>query len=506
MHIRSVMIATIVAWAPLSAMAAISAQTLMKGQSATVSTDYEIGDIAVADQSICDFLVGQDRRSLYLSARGGGETTVTLWDTAGSRRDEFAVHVVTTTLKEVLDRARAEFGDLAGVDIEVRGGHVEVRGEVAEPEDFRRIEGMARQDARVRSRVRIAREVIGEVAKAIRQAVDVPGVTVRDVRDRVVLEGIAYSQADAKRAVEIAKLYSPDVVDLIEVRETSRRVGRGRIIELSFHMMEVKKSALRNLGINWAPGSFAAGSSNLGTGTGAGLFSSIGDLGRGLLGFVFNLVPKLKFIRESGDGRVLENPSIIVKSGEEAKLFSGSEVPYYKGDEVQFKKVGIEIEAVPIEVKGGVDIKLNATLSAPSGDLRGALDTSTVSTSVICPIGQSLVLGNVIRNGDVKMRNRLPRDVDTSSALFTLFLSKDFQSNRSEFLVFVTPRLIDTPTQAEVELREYLATEEAMIFDRSKKEHAAHIAKSASSRDQLLRIFDEETKVKAGRKSRRKWR
>lgn len=457
-----------------------STQLLMKGQSTTIALDYEVGDIAVADRSVCDYLVGQDRRSVYINGRGGGETTMTLWDADGVRRDEFVVRVVTTTLKEVLDRAHNAFGDLRGVRIEVRGGRVEVSGEVAEPEDYRQIEALARSDPRMRNRVSLSSDVIDQVASAIEDAIGVPGVTARSVRDRVVLEGVAYSPADAKRAAEIAKLYSPEVLNLIEVQETGRRIGRGNMIELEFHMMEIKRSALRTLGVQWAPGSFPkGGAANAGTGSGAGLFSSIDSLASSVIGFVFQLVPKVRFIRERGDGRVLENPSVIVKNGEVAKIFSGSEIPYYRDEEVQFKKVGVDIHAEPIEVDGGVDIKLTASLSSPSPDIRGGIDTNTVSTSAICRSGQSLVLANIIRNGDVKMKNRVPSGIDTSSALFTLFLSKDFQSNRSTFVIFVTPRVIDEPTAAEARLRDFIATEEAMMRDRSQREFAEYVRRHA---------------------------
>ncbi len=502
-YLLSLMVAAIVISSAMTSSAAISAQTLMKGQSSTLELEYEVGDVAVADPGVVDYLVSKDRRSIYLNARGGGETTMTLWDSKGLKIDEFPVRVVTTTLKEVLDRAKAEFGDLSGVSMQVRGGHVEVQGEVAEPEDFKRIEGAATKESRLRSRVRLSGGAIGELSTAIAQSLAVPGVTVRSVRGRVLLEGVAYSTADAKRAVEIAKLYSPDVLDLIDVRDTKRAVGRGRMIELEFHMMEINKQALRGLGVSWAPGAFPSGGSsgNAGSGSGAGLLSSIGGLGRELIGFVLQLVPKLKRIREKGDGRVLENPSVIVKSGEPAKIFSGTEIPYYKGQDVQFKKVGIDIDAEPVEVEGGVDLKLSATLSSPSGDLRGAVDTHTVSTSAICKFGQSLVLGNIVHNGDVKMRNRLPRELDTSSALFSLFLSKDFQSDRSEFVIFVTPRLVEETPIAEAKLKDFLSMEEAMVGDRSKKEYREFMKKRSSERGDKANPSEENIHVR-----RRKWR
>jgi pilus assembly protein CpaC len=477
------------------ANASVGTQILMKGQSQTVPLEYEIGDVAVADPDICDYLVGQGRRSIYLNARGGGETTVTLWDAGGEKRDEFAVRVVTTTLKEAIGKAKGALGDISGIDVRIVGGRVEISGSVAHPDDYRMIEALSRSDNRIRSRVRLTNDVMSRIADAVRGALDVPGVKVRALRDKIVLDGVVYSGSDKEKAVQIARLYTQDVLDLIEVRESGRSAGRGSLIELEFHLMEIKKSALRQLAFNWAPGSLGNGGGGTAS-AGGGLFSSASQLGKTILGFVMNFIPKLRFIRERGDGRVLENPKIVVKSGEEARIFSGSEVPYLKGEEVQFKKVGIDIVASPIEVASGVDIKLTATLSAPSADIRGAVDTHTVSTTAICPFGQSVILGNIIRNGDVKMKHRVPRGMDASTAIFTLFLSKDFQSNRSEFVIFVTPKLIKQPSPADVEFRSFLANEEAMIRDRSKKEFAQYMKSKG------IEVEDKKKK----RRRRGKWR
>jgi len=452
-----------------AASASISNRTMMKGESSTIDVEYEIGDVAITDRSVCDYLVSGNRKSIYLNATGGGDAVVTIWNTDGKKRDEFSVRVVTSTLKEVLDRIKSKFGYLSGVRVAISGGKVEINGKVIDPDDFGRIESLARSDPRVKNRVRLANAVIGTISSAIKKAVTVAGVTVRPIRDKIALEGVTYSETDHRRAVSIAKLYYPQILDFIDVKNTGRRAGTGNLIQLEFHMMEIKKSALRGLGVNWAPGSFA-GESPSNASAGGSIVSSVADMGKSIIGFVLNLIPKIKFLREKGDGRVLENPSIIVKSGETAQIFSGSEVPYYKGDEVNFKKVGIEINAEPIKTQRGADIKIKATLSSPSADIRGAVDTNTISTTAVCPFGESLILANIVRNGDIKMKNRTPRDIDRSSAIFSLFLSKDFQSNRSEFVIFVTPRLVTGASDTQPMLSQYSDRERSMIADRSKRE------------------------------------
>lgn len=501
--VRTICIIVVLLFAPALARAAIGDQLLVAGQSTAIAVDFPIADVALSHPSVADYLVAEGGRSLHISARGGGESTITLWDESGAERERFTVRVVTTTLKEVLERARGAFGDLSGVRIAIRDGRVEIGGEVSWPEDYRQIESLARADPRIRNRARLVRDVIDETAEAIRRSIDVPGVQVKAVQDRIVLGGVAYSAADAKRAVEIARLAAPEVLDLIEVRETGRVVGRGRMVELTFHMMEVKRGALTQLGVQWTPGAFPAnGNASASAG---GLLESVGAMGRAIIGFAMNFLPKLKHLNERGRGRVLENPSVVVKSGEKARLFSGSEVPYYKGEEVQFKKVGIEIEAWPIETAAGVDLQLAATVSAPAADLRGALDTHTVQTTAICRAGQSVILGNIVRNTDVKMRNRLPRDVDTSTALWTLMLSKDFQSHRSEFVIVVTPRVIDAAPSAEAQLRDFLATEERMIRDRSEEEFAEHVARRDGVTAPARPAVEEATPRRMRRKRRHKW-
>jgi pilus assembly protein CpaC len=453
--------------------AGVPNKILIKGQSTTIPVDYEIGDVAVANRDVCDYLVGSDRKSIYLNAKRGGETTVTLWSAAGDKEDEFLVRVVTATLSDVMDRVKDEFGDIDGIDININGGRVEIKGDVTDPKDFRRIEDMSRADGSIRSRVRLSDEMIGKIADAIRGEVATPGIEVKSVRDRIVLTGVAYNQTDSRRAYEIAKMYYDDVVNLIDVKDSSRSIGGKDLIELDIYMMEVKKSALKDLGINWAPGSFTA-SDGMGqtSGTAGGLFSAIGDVGKSLIGFVFQLVPKIRAINERGGARMLENPSVVVKSGETARVFSGSELPYYKGGEVGFKKVGIDIAAEPILIDDGVDIKIDASLSSPSSDLRGAVDTNSISTTAVCPFGQSLAIGNIVRSNDVKAKNRIPEGLDTSSALFTLFLSKEFQANRSEFVIFITPRLVKKPSGAVQELESFLANESAIAAELDKAKRA----------------------------------
>ncbi len=461
-----------------AAHAAIPAQNLLKGQATTVDVDYEIGDVAIADPKVCDFVVAKERRQIYLNPKEAGKTTLTVWDVGGTKRDEIPVVVFTTTLAEVLRQAKESFGSLDGITVELRDNRVVLSGNVFEKDDLRAIDAFTQTNPTVSSKVRLAPEILRTMTDAIAKSIATPGIEVKAIRDQVVLDGVAHSPADAQRAFEIAKLYVPDVKNLLDVRDTGRRIGRGPMVELDVKLMEIKKSGLKSLGIQWAPGAFpASGAGTASTGNASGLLGGIAEVGRSLIGFVFNLIPRLRTLSERGEARVLENPTLVVKSGEKAELFSGAEVPYFRGDEVQFKEVGVKISAEPVVAGDEIDLKISATLSAPSAHIEGAVDRNTVSTSAIVRRDQSVVLGGIIHTGDVTTKNRVPKGVDTSTALFSLFLSKDFQSKQSEFVIFVTPRVVHTPTAAEAKLAQWAATEENIVRARSKQDHRAYLEK-----------------------------
>lgn len=449
--------------------------SLTRQESVTVATGYEIGDVASTDPKVLDFLVQEGRRSIYLHAKGEGFSTLTLWDAQGELKDVVPVTVYGASLKSIMNEARVQFASLRTVEMIVEGEDLRLVGEAPSPADFKRLEAFANRYPQVRNEVTLAKPVLETLISKIEGAIGVPGIRVREVRNRLVLDGIAYSAEAAKRAFEIAKLYAPDCLNLIEVRQANRVPGKEKMVQLDFYFMEIQKSALRTFGIQWAPGAFPAGEGanmSLGGGGGsAGGSGGLGDIGKSLIGFVLNLAPKIRFVKEHGLGRVLENPTLFVKSGDDARFFSGVQVPYYSQESVQFKEVGIQLEAWPIVSGNSVDLKLTATLSSPSPHIKGGINTHTVNTTAYVASGQAVVLGGILSNRQVKTYNRVPEALSTGTALFTLFLSKDFQSSNSELVVFVLPRIVEELPSAKPAHEEWKEMEEKMFNERSMREY-----------------------------------
>src|SRR3989344_2307084 len=290
----------------------IPPQSLTKGESATISTDYEIGDVAVGDPKVVDFLIQENRKQIYLNAKGEGFTTLTLWDTKGEARDAIPITVYQTSLKGILSEAKQSFGSLKTIQFLVNDNTVRIIGEAPSPSDYKRIQAFASHYPQVVNEVNMAKPVLDTMTDKITKAIAIPGIKVRSVRDRIILEGVAYSQQAANKAYEIAKLYDPNCLNLVEVRQADRNPGKESMVQLDIYFMEIQKSALRTFGIQWAPGSFPKNAEQTlgGASSGSG---GIDGLGESLLGFVLNLLPKIRFARERGLGRVLESATLFVK-------------------------------------------------------------------------------------------------------------------------------------------------------------------------------------------------
>lgn len=480
-----------------SAQAAIGPQNIVRGQSVTIETDYEVGNAAMSDTGVCDYVIQANRREIYLNGKKSGMATLTLWDTQGTRRDVIPVAVSAQNMAQLSQEATEIFGPGTKLRLSKYGDQVVIDGEAATADEAQKIESYVQRNPNVRSVARMSSAAQSELAHKIEASIEIPGIHVRAVQGRLLMEGLAYSAEAAQRAEKIAKLHDPDIMNLIEVKETKRRPGREPMVVLDVYFMEVKKSVIRTLGINWTPGATpqGAGGGVVGSSGGGGMF---GDLISNTVGTVFNLLPKIRWVHETGNGRVLEHPTLLIKSGDAGEMFSGTQIPYYSAQNVQFKDVGIKLQAEPIASGGSVDLKISATLSTLSSGVNQGIDTHTVNTTAYCKVGESIVLAGLYRNGDSKTWNKLPSGTDTSSALFTLALSRDFQSHSTDLVIFVTPRVVEAGESAQPQIAKFQGLDEAITKKRSKREwrekfgeKGVPVVKSGSPRPQKTGARDD---------------
>lgn len=442
---------------PTSGETQLVDQHLVVGDARTLRASYEVGDVAISDSSICQYVIRDNRKEIYLNPTKEGSTTLTIWDAKDQLRDKITIVVSSVNVDAILKSSQEYIEDIPGVRALAEGSKVVLVGEVHSPVHLKQIEGFISRHPEVDNQVKMSSRALSVIAHRIEKAMAIPGITVRPVRGQLIMEGLTYSKDIFKKIDSIARLYDKNIVNLVEMRSSNRRPGYDKTIKLDIYFMEIKNSAIRSFGIQWTPGatppSSSGGSGGSGTAGGMlGLESAI----NAVVGFVANLFPKIKWVHQTGRGRILEKPSFIVKSGEEVDFFSGTEVPYFSNDKVEFKEVGIRVNAQPIATSSEIDLKISVDISSLSSTVDRGIDKNKISTTVYVKSDQSVVLGGLIRNADVKTYNKVPKNLDTSSALFTLFLSRDFQTSKSQFYLFITPSIMNSPKPAEMKLKRWL--------------------------------------------------
>lgn len=164
---------------------------------------------------------------------------------------------------------------------------------------------------------------------------------------------------------------------------------------------------------------------------------------------------------EKDDGlvKILAEPNIVAISGQEGSFLAGGEimipVPQAQGTvTLESKQFGVGVRFTPIVLEDGriqmrvlpevtdlVGFTTVATTGLGAAVLVPTLTTRRASTTVELREGQSLAIGGLLQDGVREQINRFPV-LGEIPVLGALFRSSEFQKNKTELLIVVTPRLI----------------------------------------------------------------
>ncbi len=305
---------------------------------------------------------------------------------------------------------------------------------------------------------------------SVRSAVPRANVRAHTLMDAVVLTGDVADAASAERVEQIAKVYSPNVMNHLRVRG-------GQQVLLRCTVAEVNRSASRELGFNgWIAGDDVRdmffinnldgiNPSNIGAPEGALATADIPFLvgedgipvtGRSTLSFGFPRVQMQVFVqalRENGLLRILAEPNLLAINGQEATFLAGGEIPIpIITDErinVIFKEFGVRLNFMPVVLgEGRIRLKVTPEISEPdfansvtlSGVSVPAFSTRRLETTVELGAGQTLAIGGLLSERTRAVSRKVPGLGDVS-VLGSLFTSVDYQQDETELVVLVTPDL-----------------------------------------------------------------
>jgi pilus assembly protein CpaC len=291
-----------------------------------------------------------------------------------------------------------------------------------------------------------------DTARIVRDVQDLlvsePGLSVKQVDGHVLIEGDYSSPGTAARIEAIQKIY-PQVVSVAPPRKPPVAVAIDRMVHMDVRVVEIRKNALERLGVNWAAQargpSFGASYT---TGTFPGRIANTS-----FFGIASNLTSVLDLLEQSGDSWTLAEPKVSCKSGGEAKFVVGGEIPVPVAaglgtTTVIYKKYGIILEFKPVlDEKGNVSSSIVAEVSEPDQTFSNvatgliAFRENRTETEVSLKENETLVISGLLRNSGSTSVNGIP-GVKDLPVLGSLFKSKEFQNERTELVVMVTPRAV----------------------------------------------------------------
>jgi len=163
-----------------------------------------------------------------------------------------------------------------------------------------------------------------------------------------------------------------------------------------------------------------------------------------------NLAVFLKGLEQKGLGQILASPNLLARSGSEAEFLAGGEFPIKiitpQRREVIWKRHGLFLKIKPRADRSGhmsIELSTEISLVDHSQEVEGipGIKTNRTATHFDLSGSQTIILSGLIRqdwgestDGIIGL-SRLP-------ILGSLFRSENFQSQKTELIIFVTPEIV----------------------------------------------------------------
>jgi type IV pilus assembly protein PilQ len=186
--------------------------------------------------------------------------------------------------------------------------------------------------------------------------------------------------------------------------------------------------------------------SNLAVANSMGSFAySIYNVAAGLL---LNL--ELSAMEKDERGKIVSSPRVITANQNKAKIAQGTEIPYQAATSsgatnVQFKSAALSLEVTPQitpdeKIIMELDIKKDRVGAIFSGV--PSIDTQNITTQVLVGNGETAVLGGIFEMTERNDVDKVPFFGDLP-LLGHFFKRTMRQSDKTELLIFITPRIVD---------------------------------------------------------------
>jgi len=190
---------------------------------------------------------------------------------------------------------------------------------------------------------------------------------------------------------------------------------------------------------------------NMPAAAGLGTGSAIG-LTMGSVAGAFNLNLRLSAYETTGAVRILSSPRITTMDNIDATISQGVSIPVSTvsamGAQTQFVDARLSLQVKPhVTNEGTISLNINVTRNEPDFVNTGARGDPTIQkkearTTMLVRDGDTAVIGGIYTRNTGLSSARVPFFSDIP-VLGWFFRNKKENDNRSEFLVFITPRIVN---------------------------------------------------------------
>ena len=190
---------------------------------------------------------------------------------------------------------------------------------------------------------------------------------------------------------------------------------------------------------------------NLPAAVGQGAGGAIG-LQLGSIGGAGNLTLRLSAAESTGDVKIISSPRISTLDNRKARIQQGVSIPISvvsaAGVNTQFFSADLSLDVTPHVTRDGhIKLKLDITKNEPDFGNTGANGNPTIQkkeahTELMIRDGDTTVIGGIYTRTTSKSYKKIPLLGDIP-ILGWLFKSRSQQDNRSELLIFITPKVVN---------------------------------------------------------------
>ena len=308
--------------------------------------------------------------------------------------------------------------------------------------------------------ITVSSKSLANVEKDLNQLTEgIPGIHVRRVGNRFVIEGGVQSDAELKRVQQIAALYPGQVESLVTVG-AGAGADRKLLVRLDFFFVQYDRNANYAVGLEWPSQIGGAQNGQLVT-QNQFSYDFIGKATTSANASIINQpLPQLDIAMTHGWAKILKQSTVVTSNGQEASFQSGGEQNFISAvgltSSLISVKFGTNVSILPrfdsgtkeLEVKLDADV---ADLTPPeNGTVPGKTETK-LTTLVTLKLGQALVLSGIRSRTQRHAVSGLP-GLSQIPVLGLLFGRHTDQLEDIEGAIFIVPSIIETVPKSSIEV------------------------------------------------------